>query len=219
VTMTIDHEVERERILVDAVRSEIRELDFRHPAAVVWDLDSTVANTLHRHHMLEPIKKWSSTVKELGEEKAIALGVPKLTWDDYSLACIKDKPYPASVSLMSLLWRTHLQVAVSGRGAIALEQIWKWAKAWKVPLDEIRLRGQEDFRPSIELKVAKIRDLQDQGITVVLYVDDWPADARAVERELGIPSLKVNPDYACLGCGSTERACPCGLTKLGSAGA
>ncbi len=44
-------------------------------AVVLWDLDSTLANTSHRQHMVPLIKAHTE-------------GGP--TWEDYSLACTED---------------------------------------------------------------------------------------------------------------------------------
>ncbi len=200
MSVAIDYAIERERLMSIAMDPERRDLDHLHPAAVVWDLDSTVADTSHRHHMLEKIKAGDAT------------------WDDYSLACLRDTPVTAAVATMKLFWRSSLQIAVSGRGAIAQAHTEKWVRVWKVPLDKVILRPEGDFTPSDELKVRELRAIEDAGITILLYVDDWPSTANAVADALRIPVLKVNPDYACFSCGSSVRACPCGKASLGGSG-
>jgi hypothetical protein len=219
MTVTVDHGVERERLLAIAMDENERQIDHLHPAAVVWDLDSTVADTLHRHHMLDGIKAWYAAVETWGdEEQAVLAGNVKVTWDDYSMACIRDTPVAGTVTLMRMLWKSSLQIAVSGRNAVANELTQKWVRLHKVPLDKIVLRVAGDFTHSDEYKVRELSALEEAGITVLAYIDDWPSTATAVTLATGIPSLMVNPNYKCIACHSRERSCPCGQARLGNGG-
>lgn len=150
----------------------------RRKTAVVWDLDSTLANTLHRQPMVEQIK------------------AGKATWDDYSLAAEADEPIRGSVALLRMLQPIHQQIIISGRSEAAWSLTNDWLYRHSIPVDRLYLRQPgESIDDTDQLKVRKIRKLLGQGLSVVLYVEDWGPAAEAVWRELHIPVLGVNPFY------------------------
>ena len=149
--------------------------------AVVWDLDSTVADSRHRHH-LRPSQPENR-------------GNPEFTWTRYSLACSGDAPMAGSVALMRLLWPYHVQIAVSGRSQEAQELTEEWAATHDVPLDRIILRGTGNYTPNGLLKVQRIGDIQQQ-LRVVMAMEDWAGDAQEIRAAFPkIPVLVVNPEY------------------------
>lgn len=151
---------------------------------VLWDLDSTLANTLHRQHMVPAIK-------------AHTKGGP--TWEDYSMACVDDTPVEGAVALVRLMRSldTHLhQYGVSGRSETARDLTLAWFAKHHVPLDDLYLRPDGDHTPNGKYKVGVISQLRDSGKDVLLFVEDWKETGEYIREKTGVPVLLVQGDYA-----------------------
>lgn len=157
--------------------------------AVLWDLDSTLANTAHRQHMVPLIKAKQGP-----------------TWEDYSMACTADTPVEGTVTLVRLLAtstltdtegtrRRFVQYGVSGRSEAARDLTQAWFTRHGVPLDGLYLRPAGDHTPNGRYKVGVIRKLRDHGIDVVLFVEDWAETAEYIREKTGVPVLVVQGDY------------------------
>jgi hypothetical protein len=154
---------------------------------VLWDLDSTIANTTHRQHMIPAIKEH-------------AKGGP--TWEDYSMACVDDTPVEGTVALVRLLdflsspaipfW----QYGVSGRSESARGRTLEWFDKHGVPLDGLHLRPDGDHTPNGKYKVGVINKLRDSGKDVLLFVEDWKETGEYIREKTGVPVLLVQGDYA-----------------------
>jgi len=144
----------------------------------LWDLDSTLANTMHRQHMVSLIR----------EKKA--------TWLDYSLACVDDAPIDGAVTLVRLLYgaRVH-QFAVSGRNASAEDITRDWLKRHQVPLQNVFLRVDGDYTANGLFKVKVINQLRERGFDVVLFIEDWQETADTITEKTGVPVLVVKGIY------------------------
>lgn len=142
---------------------------------VAWDLDSTVRTTMHRRWMLPEIKS----------------GL--LTWDDYSMACAGDSPNPGAVALMRMLGGRYLNIAISGCSEAALDLTVGWAARHRVPLDDYILRPAGDSTPNGEWKVTGVRRLQDAGLVVRVFLEDWGPAAAYITEHTGVPVFGVNP--------------------------
>jgi hypothetical protein len=143
---------------------------------VGWDLDSSVASTLHRRTLIPEIR------------------AGRKTWHDYSLLCLEDEPIEGAVALMRLMVVTCpriAHVAISGRSAQARDLTEAWAEKHEVPFGRYMLRP--DDQPNEGWKVQCIRQLQDEGHTVALFVEDWAPAARYIREQTGVPVLGVNP--------------------------
>lgn len=140
-----------------------------------WDLDSTVRSTMQRRHLLPKIRAGQAT------------------WDDYSLLAADDVPIPGSVALMRMLENVYWNFAVSGTSAAALDLTRQWAKRHDVPLHDYLLRPAGDTTENGVFKVGVIRQLQDAGLKVVLFLEDWEPAARYITEQTGVPVLGINP--------------------------
>jgi hypothetical protein len=152
----------------------------RENSAVCWDLDSTLADTRHRFHLIEKIKAGEAT------------------WDEHSLACTDDEPLTGAISLMRLLAPHHTQHIVSGRSAVAAYRTRAWLEKHQVPFDEICLRRRDDFTENGLIKARYVRELQALGIQVVMFFEDWPPVAAVVHEMTGVPAVVLTPPRALL---------------------
>jgi len=151
----------------------------RRPTVCV-DLDSTLADTSHRHHMVLP-----------GDQR------DQTDWVAYSLACAQDAPIEGACQLVRLLSAQHRIVVLSRRDEAARELTREWLARHRVPYDELVLGGvdgapddQHDF------KVHHLRALLERGEQVVLMVDDLPGlDEAVASAGLAVPVLRVQPPY------------------------
>lgn len=145
-------------------------------SAVCFDLDSTIANTAHRRHLLPEDRAEGSH------------------WHAYSAACAGDGPIRGTLRLMQLLWLSYQIHIVSGRTDSARSQTERWLTRHGVQWDYLSLRlPEDDLTPNDELKVRYVRVLQGRGVPVELFAEDWVPVAQAIERETGVPVLVVNP--------------------------
>lgn len=142
---------------------------------VCFDLDSTLRSTMHRRHLIPEIR------------------AGRATWDDYSLLAGDDKPIEGAVALLRLLENLTWNIAVSGTADSALGLTRDWAARHAVPLDDYLLRPAGDRTPNGEWKVSCVRRLQDAGLTVRLFIEDWGPAAAYIREQTGIPVLGVNP--------------------------
>lgn len=148
--------------------------------AVLWDLDSTLANTYHRQGMVPAIKEH----KEGGP-----------TWEDYSMACVDDTPVDGAAALVRLLAGTVHQYGVSGRSVCAAQLTQEWLSKHDIPLERLFLRADGDHTPNGRYKVNVIRTLRENGIDVVLFVEDWKETGEYITQKTGVPVLLVQGDY------------------------
>ena len=146
------------------------------PLAVGWDLDSTLASTLHRRHLIPSIKAGQAT------------------WDDYSDLCAGDAPVPGAVMLARMLHAAgHPQYAISGRSERARGKTWGWFAEHSVPMDALLLRPEGDHTDVKVFKVQQLRELQAQGARFCLFLEDWAPVGEYITEQTGIPVLGVNP--------------------------
>lgn len=146
--------------------------------AVLFDLDSTIANTTHRQWMVPLIKA--------GGE-----GAP--TWDDYSMACANDAPIEGTIALMNALAQRYVLFIVTGRSEAAYILTEKWLVENDVPFSDIFMRPAGDRTPNGKFKVGVINQLRETVWNPILFVDDYPEAAEYIRKHAGIPVLLVNP--------------------------
>lgn len=147
---------------------------------VCVDLDSTLADTSHRHHLVLP-----------GAER------DKTDWVAYSLACADDAPIEGACQLVRLLSVKHRIVVLSRRDEAARELTQGWLARHNVPYDELVLGGVDGAPDDqLEFKVHHLRALLERGEEVLLMVDDLPGLGEAVAAAgLPTPVLRVQPPY------------------------
>ncbi len=142
-------------------------------SAVCFDLDSTLASTVHRRFLVPDIK------------------AGRATWHDYSMFCAKDAPVAGTVALARMLYPSRLICIVSGRSTRAEDLTREWLSRNDVPFDRVILRS-DDIDNKL-FKVNSVRQLQAEGLSVELFVEDWNEVAAYITEQTGIPVLGVNP--------------------------
>jgi hypothetical protein len=152
----------------------------RENSACCWDLDSTLAGTRHRFHLIEKIK-------------AAGIADDVTGWNEHSLACADDEPIESAITLMRLLAPHHAQHIISGRSAVAEKLTRDWLEKYGVPFDEIRLRRPDDFTGNAQIKINYVRELRERGLTVVLFFEDYPPVAQQIHEETGVPVVTLTP--------------------------
>lgn len=158
---------------------------------VLWDLDSTLCNTMHRQPMVAAIRASNNTGP---------------TWEDYSLACIDDEPIEGAIALARLISTStytdaggkqqhYRQLGVSGRSRCAEAATWAWLVHHQVPLDDVILREDGDRTENGLFKAGVIEKLREQLVEVSLYVEDWKETADVIREKTGVPVLLVKGEY------------------------
>lgn len=145
---------------------------------VCVDLDSTLCDTSHRHHLVLD-----------GEERE------NTDWVAYSMACEADAPIEGTCRLVRLLAAQHRIVLVSSRDEQARSLTEAWLEAQGIPFDELILGGTDGAPAALaDFKVHHVAALLARGEQVTLVIDDMPGLPAAMEP-LGIPVLTVRPPY------------------------
>jgi len=147
----------------------------RRRATVCVDLDSTLCDTSHRHHMVLD-----------GEERV------NTDWVAYSLACADDARIEGTCRLVRMLAKHYRIVLLSSRDAQARALTEAWLAEHAIPYDELILGdgtvGLEQF------KAEHVARLIERGETVELVIDDLRTLPETLDP-LGIPVLTVRPPY------------------------
>jgi hypothetical protein len=154
----------------------------RENSVCCWDLDSTLADTRHRFHLIEKIK---------------AAGIPDDVrgWNEHSLACADDGPLEGAIALMRLLRPHHTQHIVSGRSNVARDLTLTWLINHDVPAARLTLRDPRDFTENGLIKVRYVRELEARGIRVVMFFEDYPPVAEQIHEMTGVPVTVLTPPY------------------------
>lgn len=131
-----------------------------HPSMkrlVTFDLDSTLADTRQRHHLINPD------------------GV-STDWRAYSMACANDEPVEAVFMLARALQAAgHALWIVSARDEAARDLTTHWLIYNGLEPDGIILDNHEHLGGHDSYKLAMIRDLERYtGLPHMLHVDDYP---------------------------------------------
>lgn len=145
---------------------------------VCVDLDSTLCDTSHRHHLVLP-----------GEERE------HTDWVAYSLACPDDAPIPGTCRLVRILSAHYRIVIVSSRDEQARALTEAWLAQEGVPFDDLILGGVDGAPAGLaEFKVHHVSALLERGENVALVIDDMPGLPAAM-APLGVPVLTIRPPY------------------------
>jgi len=147
------------------------------PTAVMFDLDSVLADTRHRWGLSPAVN-------------------PATTWDDYAAACAGDSPLMGTVMVARLLWPHHQVHIVSGSPQSSWGHRAAWLDRHGVPWDYMRLRHpSEDGMRNGDLKIGYIETVRAAGVEVLLFAEDWGRAAEDIHEHTGVPVLGVNPFY------------------------
>jgi hypothetical protein len=152
----------------------------RDPATLAvaagFDLDSTIANTEHRRHLMPHV-------------------MPGSTWDDYAAACPGDTPVGGVIAAMRALWPTHQVHIVSGRSVSAEAATRAWLAEHDVPYDVLHLRGPGEISANGEAKARYLIGLRAAGIEPVVFFDDWAEVAAIISDLARVPVVLVDAGH------------------------
>jgi hypothetical protein len=144
---------------------------------ITCDIDSTLADTGHRHHMIDRVN---------GTD-----------WDAYSKACVSDAPVISLIALVRILVAAGCEVhALSGRKVSAMPHTVAWFQQEDVPietfwLDETDGGAYASTLDHARYKLQRIKDVERlTGKKVLLHIDDW-ATVAVVLTEAGYPTVCV----------------------------
>ena len=150
----------------------------KKPDIVTFDLDSTLCDTRHRHHMIDRVN---------GTD-----------WSAYSKACTKDRVIHASRALLQALQVAGHDIHfVTGRTESARPETEEWlsnvfpvyAGLWMDDTSEVD--HVTAFGSHAAYKVHRIKQVsKETGQKVLLHVDDW-ADVKVALEAAGIPCICV----------------------------
>lgn len=146
---------------------------------VVFDLDSTLADTSPRHHLIDREDKENTD------------------WEAYSLAAADDLPFEGTCILLRLLYHRGVHIVIlTARSGIARDLTIEWLRKHDIPFDELVMRGDGEPGTPADFKIRELRRLDARGVGagVALVIEDWP-DVKAELEEAGYPVLLVNPNY------------------------
>ena len=140
-----------------------------------FDLDSTLCDTRHRHHLINPDGKSTD-------------------WVAYSMACTNDEPVWPVIWMARALSASHNIAIVSGRDEAARDLTFEWLTRFDVPCDLLLLDNHaRDGLPHEVYKEARIREATAYFDTFhIAHVDDWPPVALHLQR-VGIQCIAVTP--------------------------
>lgn len=153
---------------------------------VSFDLDSTLADTQHRHGMID---------RERGTD-----------WEAYSMACENDAPGPAFPLARTYQALGARLVVCSARNECARDLTRKWLRGNGLHVETMVLydkyaHGDDLARDAITHDVWKADQLlklnqwclKNWHEPIALHVDDWPVVKATVEAKAGIPVVIVDP--------------------------
>jgi hypothetical protein len=167
--------------------------------AVLFDLDSTLRTSRHRHWMLEAARKAPGHLLDHKDRE--------VDWHAYSAAGIDDMPMLGPITALRLLRPYHEIHIISGSNASAAEQTMSWLSTHVglEHIDMVHLRADGDDTPAGLYKVSYARSVEEHGIGVALFWEDWVPAVLELEKA-GYPVVCVNPRYPCLVCGADPEA-------------
>jgi hypothetical protein len=146
-----------------------------HRDIVLCDIDSTIADTRHRRALCPTVD-------------------PESTWDRYAAACEDDAPITGVIAVLRLAHAAGCDIhLVSNRPVAARAATSRWLVRYNVPCDVLWLR-LPSHPTGVSHKLDYLARLRAIGRTVVLAIEDWPAEAAALEAQ-GVPVLCPNPRY------------------------
>jgi len=140
------------------------------PEAVVFDVDSTLADTTHRKGLILQGSQREDT-----------------DWEAYAKACTNDTP-TAAVPLLNLLAPFYKIILLTSRPEGARAETNEWLNRHLI-YDRL-VMDNGSCLGTVGYKLAGLRALQREYNIKLLLEDSWNIRT-AVEKELGIPTLVV----------------------------
>ncbi len=141
------------------------------PDAVVWDIDSTIANNKHRQKHLEGDKK---------------------DWQAFSKNMIDDTRIPVVIDLLNRLGHNDqiYIIFITGRSEENLKETCEWILTHTDQVSfDIRMRKRDDYRKSYEVKKELLLEVKEK-YNVLMAFDDSEGDC-TMYRDNGVTAFKV----------------------------
>lgn len=147
-------------------------------AAIIVDIDGTLADTRHRlHHLAKTPKDWKGFYSEM----------------------VKDTANDYVIEVVNALSVKYLVVAMTGRPEDYRDQTTAWLNKHNVLFTQLMMRNAKDFRADTIIKKEMLDTLLQQGgdFTPVLSIEDRPEVVK-MWRDNKIPCFQVDdtPWYA-----------------------
>ncbi len=139
-------------------------------AAVIFDMDGTLADCRHRLHYVSSSKK---------------------DWEKFFDRASEDRPRPEIVRLCLELARNNAILIASGRPEKLRKVTERWLKEYEIPFEAIYLRSNNDRRPDGTVKAEMLALIKENGFDPWLVIDDRDS---AVDswRKLGLVCLQCD---------------------------
>lgn len=141
---------------------------------IVYDIDGTLADGLHRLHLIQQQPK---------------------QWDAYFDLCHLDRPIKHMIDVLRALDREFVSIFVSGRAERCREKTEWWllnhgAYTGRSPL-RLYMRPDGDHRDDDVLKIELLARLRADGFNPVMVFDDRSRVVKAW-RAAGVPCAQVS---------------------------
>lgn len=146
--------------------------------ALIVDIDGTLANAEHRLHYIRD---------EQGGLKA------DKNWHAFHAACIDDEPFKWCLDMVTIYKKHDYAIfLMTGRGAEHREATLSWLKKYRVPFDELYMRGVGDHREDSVVKKELYRFHIEDDYRVEFVLEDRKSVV-AMWREVGLTCLQCAP--------------------------
>lgn len=123
---------------------------------VIIDLDGTLCDTTHRDHL----------ISGAGTD-----------WDAFHSELHNDKPYEETVKFIEAMNNLGMTIiALTGRMEKFRKQTVDWLIKHEILIDDLWMRGNDDYRKAFEIKRERIINIKD-SILVVLDDNDKVVEA------------------------------------------
>jgi hypothetical protein len=115
-------------------------------------------------------------------------------WDAYHAASVHDKPIEATVNLLrSLEAANWLIVGCTARPGKWQKMSMEYMFRYSIPMHELLMRPDEDFRPSPPMKLALVADRFGPDFAeVITFMLEDREDVTAAFRAAGVTVLQVH---------------------------
>lgn len=148
--------------------TEILVVDLRK-AAVIFDMDGTLADCSHRLHYVQ--------------------GSGKKDWEKFFAGCADDTPQNEIVRLAVELSFSNAILIASARPERLRKVTESWLKLYEIPYERIYLRKNDDRRTDGIVKSEMLKQMHNHGFEPWIVVDDRES-AVAAWRDLGLTCLQ-----------------------------
>jgi uncharacterized HAD superfamily protein len=139
---------------------------------MVIDLDGTLCDDRHREHLTKSGR-----------------------WDDFHARCVEDQPWPDVRAVVNALGETIDVVAITGRNERYRKVTMDWLLTHGVLIDSLYMRGDDDFRPAVEVKTDLLLNhfhTLERAREMILFILEDRNDVAEAWRNLGFRVWQVS---------------------------